>query len=343
MLWVYFEEFYWAWSYGEQGKIGVFSFELQLWLLLMNFSFQFSVDCYKQFFFWLWYLSSFYKPNSVAVILYIVSYPKQPNAIFRQLGTPPLLPPTTQRQSSFDNWIDWIKKDLISPNSQCYDYYFQKPSTETKMTTPPPPQPRLVTTTSSKPQPQRPNTTTNKNQKKWHHTITLDLLLTVLNRTLLHPWFAWTAVLSLRAQATPYTDRSFILATAYAALLTLFAIARAVNHRVAHGLPRPVDLSEEVVVVTGGASGLGLLVARIYGLRGVAVAVLDVRDVAEVEGWEEGSGVEYYQCDIGSRREVEVAMGRIKKDVCFSTFIGFLWKIYILCYVSFDMCKVLTD
>lgn len=95
--------------------------------------------------------------------------------------------------------------------------------------------------------------------------------------------------------------------------------------------------------MTGGASGLGLLIARIYGLRGVAVAVLDVRDVAEVEGWEEGSGVEYYQCDIGSRREVEVAMGRIKKDVCFSTFIGFLWKIYILCYVSFDMCKVLTD
>lgn len=50
MLWVYFEEFYWAWSYEEQGKIGVFSFKLQLWLLLMNFSFQYSVDCYKQFF-----------------------------------------------------------------------------------------------------------------------------------------------------------------------------------------------------------------------------------------------------------------------------------------------------
>lgn len=205
------------------------------------------------------------------------------------------------------------------------------------MTTPPPPQPRLVTTTSSKPQPQCPNNT-NKNQKKWHHTITLDLLLTVLNRTLLHPWFAWTAVLSLRAQATPYTDRSFILATAYAALLTLFAIARAVNHCVAHGLPRPVDLNEEVVVVTGGASGLGLLIARIYGLRGVAVAVLDVKDVAELEGWEEGSGVEYYQCDIGSRKEVEVAMRRIKKDVCFSTFLslcvqGFFEKYIMFCFV----------
>lgn len=90
--------------------------------------------------------------------------------------------------------------------------------------------------------------------------------------------------------------------------------------------------------MTGGASGLGLLIARIYGLRGVAVAVLDVKDVAELEGWEEGSGVEYYQCDIGSRKEVEVAMRRIKKDVCFSTFLslcvqGFFEKYIMFCFV----------
>lgn len=28
--WVYFEEFYWAWSYEEQGRIGIFFFKLQL-------------------------------------------------------------------------------------------------------------------------------------------------------------------------------------------------------------------------------------------------------------------------------------------------------------------------
>lgn len=68
-------------------------------------------------------------------------------------------------------------------------------------------------------------------------------------------------------------------------------------------------------MVTGGASGLGLLIARIYGLRGVSVAVLDVKEVAEIEGWSEVAGVEYYKCDIGSRREVGWAMGRVKKEV----------------------------
>jgi len=76
--------------------------------------------------------------------------------------------------------------------------------------------------------------------------------------------------------------------------------------------------------VTGGASGLGLLIARIYGLRGVSVAVLDVKEVAEIEGWsDEVAGVEYYRCDIGSRREVEWALGRVKKEVCSSTFLNF--------------------
>ena len=163
-------------------------------------------------------------------------------------------------------------------------------------------------------------------QKHWHDHLTLDLILTILRRTILHPWVAWMAVLSLRAQATPYTDGAFIIATSYAGVLTILAAAQVVNHRVAYGLPRSVEWRDEVVVVTGGASGLGLLIARIYGLRGVNVAVLDVKEVTRVDGWEEVSGVEYYQCDIGNRREVEATAKRIEKDVC-----GFsgLYKLYM--------------
>lgn len=132
-------------------------------------------------------------------------------------------------------------------------------------------------------------------------------------------------MLSLRAQVTPYTDRAFIFATGYAVFLTLLAMAKTVNRRIAYGLPRTVDLSEEVVVITGGASGLGLLIARVYGLRGVSVAVLDVKEVADVEGWDESSGVEYYQCDIGNRKEVEGTARRIEKDVCFVFVFGCLF------------------
>ncbi|PLB46901.1 putative short-chain dehydrogenase/reductase family protein [Aspergillus steynii IBT 23096] len=155
------------------------------------------------------------------------------------------------------------------------------------------------------------------NPRPWHHHLTLDLVLRVLNRTLLHPWVAWIGVLSLRAQVTPYTHPAFILTTAYAVLLTAVAVARVVNRRVAYGLPRPVEPSDEVVVVTGGASGLGLLIARVYGLRGASVAVLDVKDAKELEGIREEmmAGVDYYRCDIGNREEVERTARRIEKDL----------------------------
>lgn len=107
-----------------------------------------------------------------------------------------------------------------------------------------------------------------------------------------------------------------IIAISYAILLTVYTGAQMVSERIAFGLPRTVDLGEEVVVITGGASGLGQLIAQIYGMRGVSVAVLDVKEVAEIEGWEELSGVEYYKCDVGDRKEVEKTARMIEKDVC---------------------------
>ena len=59
---------------------------------------------------------------------------------------------------------------------------------------------------------------------------------------------------------------------------------------------------DEVVVITGGNGGLGGCLAEILGMRGVGVAVLDV--VGGEKG-DEGSGVRYWKCDVGSYEEVE--------------------------------------
>lgn len=151
--------------------------------------------------------------------------------------------------------------------------------------------------------------------KKWHEYLTVDVLMTVLNRSIFHPFIAWIIVLCLRAQATPYNHPAFIVASAYASFLTLIDIAFMVSDRIAFGLPRQVDLSEEVIVVTGGASGIGRLIAQIYGLRGVSVAVLDIADEKNVEGWGDIGTIEYYRCDIGLRCEVESVARRIEEDV----------------------------
>lgn len=84
-----------------------------------------------------------------------------------------------------------------------------------------------------------------------------------------------------------------------------------------------MDLEEEVVVISGGARGLGLCVAEIYGMRGGSVAVLDLEGGEEREeggegregGEERGDGVRFYQCDVGDRREVEKVWARIVAEV----------------------------
>ncbi|KAL4965127.1 uncharacterized protein BDV14DRAFT_58770 [Aspergillus stella-maris] len=150
---------------------------------------------------------------------------------------------------------------------------------------------------------------------KWHNHLNIDLILKVLNRTFLHPFIAWIIVLCLRAQATPYNHPAFIIASGYASFLTALDIAFMISDRIAFGLPRTVDFDEEVVVITGGASGVGKLIAQIYALRGVSVAVLDIAE--GVRGEEEGDAgrVEYYRCDIGVREEVERVKERIVKDL----------------------------
>jgi hypothetical protein len=168
-------------------------------------------------------------------------------------------------------------------------------------------------------------------EKKWYQHITLDLFIKVLNQTFLHPFIAWIVVLCLRAQATPTRHPSFIIAVSYAVLLTLFTGAKMLNHRIAYGPPREVDLPHEVIVVTGGGSGLGQLIAQVYGMRGASVAVLDIKEVGEVEGWDELSGVEYYQCDVADRKALEMTARRIEDDVSY----------YYISYIFLSLVHVL--
>ena len=86
-----------------------------------------------------------------------------------------------------------------------------------------------------------------------------------------------------------------------------------VNARLAlGGRKRDFDWAEEVVVVTGGAGGLGLLLAEVYGMRGVTVAVLDVKDAPDGG---EARNVTFYKCDVGDREQVARAAERIEKEV----------------------------
>ena len=99
----------------------------------------------------------------------------------------------------------------------------------------------------------------------------------------------------------------------WAAALTLVFFLKLLNKQVAYSQTREVDLSEEVIVITGGASGLGLLLAETYGMRGASVAVLDIKTLEEGEA----TGVRSYLCDVSAPSQVAKVAAQIEKDVSF--------------------------
>jgi NAD(P)-dependent dehydrogenase (short-subunit alcohol dehydrogenase family) len=145
----------------------------------------------------------------------------------------------------------------------------------------------------------------------WFAPLSIDLFLKVLNVTLLHPFICWLLPLCLRAREVMWDAPSMVATIAWAAFITLCWMAGVINQRVAHGLPRDVDLSEEVIVITGGASGLGMLIAEVYGMRGASVAVLDVKDMENGEA----RGVTFYKCDIGDKAQVAKVAKEIEREL----------------------------
>ncbi|CZS95492.1 probable short-chain dehydrogenase/reductase 3 [Rhynchosporium agropyri] len=145
----------------------------------------------------------------------------------------------------------------------------------------------------------------------WARPLSIDLLLKVLNVTFLHPFVAWMIPLCMRAQVTAWDAPAMQVSILYASLLTALFFLGILNRQIAYSKARKVDFSEEVIVVTGGASGLGLLIAEVYGMRGATVAVLDVKDLEAGEA----RGVSVYKCDVGDKEQVAKVAKEIEMDL----------------------------
>lgn len=162
-----------------------------------------------------------------------------------------------------------------------------------------------------------PSTMSPTTEPPWTHHLTLDTLILILSRSLFHPFITLLIPLSLRACAKPYDSPSMILSFIWSAAVITCHLLSALNTRLAYGPARELDWEEEVVVITGGRSGLGKVLAEMYGMRGASVAVLDLSVPAEgeVEGSEALAGVKWYACDVSKLDEVHRAREAIEEDV----------------------------
>lgn len=148
-------------------------------------------------------------------------------------------------------------------------------------------------------------------RESWAAPVNIDLLIKVAKVTIIHPFAVWMIPLGLRAQAMSWDHDIMVYAIAYAGLLTTLHFLGILNRQVAYSKCRKIDLGDEVIVITGGASGLGLLIAEVYGMRGATVAVLDVKTLEAGVA----RGITSYKCDIGDAAQVKAVAIEIERDV----------------------------
>ena len=153
---------------------------------------------------------------------------------------------------------------------------------------------------------------TRRPDQPWYHSLTIDLFLRVLNNSVFHPFVAALAPLCLAAGGVELTADSIRNTVYWAILVCIFRALEPLNERIAYGKARTVDHEEEVIVITGGANGLGRCLAESYAMKGGTVAVLDsqVVDISD-----EIDGVSYFSCNISDSAAVASSWAAINKEL----------------------------
>lgn len=161
-------------------------------------------------------------------------------------------------------------------------------------------------------------------QNPWYDHITLDLILYVLGRSVFHPAIVLIFWLCL-ASVPPHHHRHPLANPTlyYASFLLFIRLLTLLNQRITYGPARKIDWDGEVVVITGGATGLGRTIAELLLIRqkGVKVAVIDVKEADETaRAWMrtggEFEGRLWWGCiDVRNSAAVKIMAGRIKEEL----------------------------
>lgn len=145
----------------------------------------------------------------------------------------------------------------------------------------------------------------------------LDVVLRLIRSTALNPSLLLPLVLLAR-----YTKQGQDLAILHPDAsrrvqnLLYFALARTATHwlsdRVLNNwVSDTYDWTKEIVVVTGGAGGIGGAIVKLFEELGVTVVVLDVQPLS----FEASSNVHHYNCDLRSPASVNAVADQIRSQV----------------------------
>jgi NAD(P)-dependent dehydrogenase (short-subunit alcohol dehydrogenase family) len=173
----------------------------------------------------------------------------------------------------------------------------------------PSPERTSITTTSS--------ATAKRPEKLWYQHLTLDLIVYVLGRSIFHPaivYIFYLCIAALHRHRTPVAYYTLYWAT----FLLVVAGLKWLDYRITHGKPRKMDWENEVVVVTGGGSGLGRVIAEMYAIRGISTAILDIKeaDPEAIDLIDGGNGsLQWFWCDVSDKDGVDIVMDVIRQKM----------------------------
>ncbi|KZT29253.1 retinal short-chain dehydrogenase reductase [Neolentinus lepideus HHB14362 ss-1] len=146
-------------------------------------------------------------------------------------------------------------------------------------------------------------------------TLNIDLVVKVLSHTLFGPFFLTFIPIFYWSLGYSPTGSIIVSSTAYCAVVALFWFVKWCSRLYANQAslffaPPPVDWSEELVVITGGASGIGELIANTLAVRSVTVVVLDVKPIVT-----ENYNIAYYKCDVSNWEEVQAVSKKVIEEL----------------------------
>lgn len=144
-----------------------------------------------------------------------------------------------------------------------------------------------------------------------------DALGSLIKKTALNP--AFTLIFILLARYTKRgNDLSILHETAYSRVRKLFyfGVLRLISNYLERGVQNnwvddKYDWQKEIVLITGGAGGIGGQVVKLLAEKDITVVVLDVIPMT----FETSSNVHYYKCDITSPSTISSVATRIRSEV----------------------------
>ncbi|KAG8826528.1 hypothetical protein FRC19_008687 [Serendipita sp. 401] len=139
----------------------------------------------------------------------------------------------------------------------------------------------------------------------------LDLLVKVASHTVFSPFFTFFIPLIYKSVGHYWTDTTLLLPTAWFLLMTTIWLLRFVTNKWRNaGTPGRLDWGDQIIVITGGSSGVGALLAETLAMRQCTVVVLDLKPIDT-----EHDNINYYKCDISNGKEVEAAAKKIEREL----------------------------